>query len=319
LITSPKESETLLAAYPRRVPDSFEAYEVPNEYDQSGDVNWATTLDNFAAQLHDAAKSGPGVSQFPIVGPSLTQAQSFAMVAYAAPSFDYANLHNYLAGRNPGTPGWGNNGYGSIDWNLALANAAWPGKPVITTETGYLNDVSKANGIPEDVSGKYLPRVLLEQWIHGIHRTYLYELVDVGSHFTDNGFGLLHSDFSPKPGCNAIKSLLGLLSDPGPPFQASGLDFKLSGDLTNVHHLLLEKRDGTFYLAIWVEAPSYDVNAKRSLTVPEQKISIETGQPMRINLHRLDASGNLQSSPLGASQTQALDVGDELTILEISQ
>lgn len=33
LITSPNESPALLTAYPAQVPDSFEAYETPNEYD----------------------------------------------------------------------------------------------------------------------------------------------------------------------------------------------------------------------------------------------------------------------------------------------
>ena len=141
-----------LAAYPGRVANSFEAYEGPNEYDNSGDPNWATMLNNFMTLLHGAVKSNASAAQFPIVGPSLTQAASFAQVAASAASFDNANLHNYSGGRNPGTPGWGNGGYGSIDWNLALANGAWPGKPVITTETGYVNDLTQVNSVPEDVS-----------------------------------------------------------------------------------------------------------------------------------------------------------------------
>jgi IPT/TIG domain/Putative Ig domain len=320
LITSPQESAALLAAYPGRVADSFEAYEAPNEYDLSGDPNWATTLNNFMKLLHSAVQSNVNSSHFPIVGPSLTQAGSFAYTVSSAGSFDDANLHDYPGGRNPGTPGWGSGGYGSIDWNLALTSGAWPSKPVITTETGYVNDLTQVNGVPEDVSGKYLPRLLLEQWMSGIKKTYVYELVDLGSgHGANNGYGLLHSDFSPKPAYNAIKNVLGLLSDPGPAFPASGLNFKLSGNLTNVHHLLLEKRDGTFYLAIWVEQPSYDVNAKKELNVAAQQVTMQTGQPMRTNVHRIDFGGNVQTSTLGVGQTQTIEVSDLLTVLEISQ
>ena len=320
LITSPQESAVLLAAYPGRVADSFEAYEAPNEYDLSGDPNWATTLNNFMKLLHSAVQSNANSAHFPIVGPSLTQAGSFADTVPSSGSFNDANLHDYLGGRNPGTPGWGSGGYGSIDWSLALASGAWPSKPVITTETGYVNDLTQVNGVPEDVSGKYLPRVLLEQWMCGIKKTYIYELVDLGSgHGANNGYGLLHSDFSPKPAYNAIKNMLGLLSDPGPAFQASGLNFKLSGNLTNVHHLLLEKRDGTFYLAIWLEQPSYDVNAKKELNIAAQQVTMQTGQPMRTNVHRIDVSGNMQTSTLGVGQTQTIEVSDLLTILEISQ
>ena len=319
LITGVNQSAALLAAYPQRVPDSLESYEAPNEYDASGNPNWSATLNAFEPQLHAAVKSGAATAHYPLIGPSLTQPGSYAKVTSAAPFFDDANMHNYLGGRNPGTSGWGNNGYGSIDWNLALANTAWPGKPVITTETGYVNDLTSANGVPEDVSGKYLPRLFLEQWMHGIRRTYIYELVDIGSSFSNNGFGLLHNDFSPKVGYNAVKSLLGLLADPGPGFQPGSLDYKLSGDLANVDHLLLQKHDGTFYLALWVEQPCYDMNTKKPIAVAEQSVSIDTPQPVRINRHWIDGSGNLQSSVLGVASTQTFDVSDQVTILEISQ
>jgi hypothetical protein len=316
LITSPNQGDTTLVGYPRRVPQSLEAYEAPNEYDQSHDPDWATTLNAFVARLYRIAKSDPVTANFPIVGPSLTRPESFSKVAVSAPLFDYANMHNYLAGRNPGTSGWGNNGYGSIDWNLNLIKRTWTAKPVITTENGYRTDVSKAQGIPEEVAGKYVPRLFLEQWMHGIRRTYLYELVDLGNRFHDGSFGLLHSDFSPKPSYRAVQSLLRLLSDPGPPFQASGLDFELSGNLSNVHHLLLEKRNGNFYLAIWIEQPSYDVDAKKELAVPEQKILVQTKQVVKMKVHHIEESGSMQSSVLAVGQT--VNLSDRLTILEIS-
>jgi hypothetical protein len=319
LVTSPNQTTALLTAYPGRVADSFEAYEAPNEYDQSGDPNWSATLNTFLGKLYGVVSGDSRVSRFPIVGPSLTQAGSYAKVNSSGGEFSEANLHNYLAGRNPGTIGWGGGGYGSISWNMALTSGAWPGKPVVTTETGYVNDLSKSEGIPEDIAGRYLPRIFLEQWLHGIKRTYIYELVDVGAQASDNGYGLLHADFSPKPGYNAIKNLLGLLADAGPAFLPAGLDFKLSGEVANVHHLLLQKRDGRFFLAIWVEQPSYDVNAKRGLAVPTQSVTITTGQPSRVVTHRLDASGNMQTSALGTGTTQTMDISDLVTILEISQ
>ncbi len=321
LLTSPGESENVLANYPRRVPDSFEAYEAPNEYDHGHGPDWAAALNSFMARLYGAVKSDPVASRFPIVGPSLTRADSFPKVAESARFFDYANLHNYFGGRNPGTPGWGGNGYGSITWNLNLARGAWPGKPIIATETGYVNDLSNRQGIPEDVSGKYLPRLLLEQWMHGIQRTYLYELLDLGNKekFSDNSFGLVHSDFTPKPGYLAIQSLLRLLSDPGPAFKLDRLDFSLSGDLANVDHLLLQKRNGTFYLALWVEQADYDVNAKALLPVPAHRIAIHTDQPLKMEAHELDDQGLMHTTDLGGSQTRMISVYDRVTVLEISR
>jgi hypothetical protein len=320
LVTSPRETAALLTAYPSRVSEGFEAFEAPNEYDLSGDPNWSSTLNTFLFTLHQAVKSDSLTSRFPIIGPSLTQTGSFPQLAASADLFDYANLHNYFGGRNPGTSGWGSNGYGSLGWNLALVRSAWPDKPLITTETGYLNDAEQQQSVPEAVAAKYLPRLLLEQWTHGIARTYLYQLLDLGSErFSDNSFGLMHSDFSAKPGYSAVSSLLKLLSDAGPPFQPGSLDFSLSGDLSNVHHVLLQKRDGTFYLAIWLEAPGYDVNAKVVMPIANQKVVLETRQKLTIRILELDDNGFMETLVRTAGQSQAVTVGDRVTVVEMSR
>ena len=315
LITNPAESNDLLTGYPQRVSDSFEAYEGPNEYDASGDPNWAATLNSFMARLYGAVKSNPNTARFPVFGPSLTQPGSYPQVAASAPFFDDANLHNYFGGRNPGTPGWGNNGYGSIGWNLALVQSAWPCKPIVTTETGYLNDLSNPQGIPEQISGRYLPRVLFEQWNHGIEKTFIYQLLEEGSQFPDNSFGLVHSDFTPKPGYTAIENLLHLLSDPGPAVALGSLDYSLSGNLGNIHHTLLEKRNGVFYLAVWVEAPAYDVNAKKILPVATQTVTLQFKQTETVKSYVLDDEGGMTASTLGSGQTQTISVNDRVTVL----
>jgi hypothetical protein len=319
LITSPNQTPALLAAYPARVLNSFEAYEAPNEYDQSGDANWPATMNGFLKTLKTAVSSNTQDAAFPVLGPSLTQAASYPLVASSAAYVDVANLHDYFGGRNPGTPGWGAGGYGSISWNMSLATSTWTGKNVIATETGYCNDLTAADGVPEDVAGRYMPRVFLEQWLHGIRRTYIYELVDVGSTVSGNGYGLLRTDFSPKPGYTALRNVIALLSDPGPAFQAGGLSVTLSGATSNVQHLLLQKRDGRFYLAIWVELPAYDVNLKSALTVAPQSVVVSLGQSLRVVTHTLDATGAMQTVALGTGATQTVQVSDLVMILEISE
>jgi hypothetical protein len=317
-ITSPTEGDGLLLDYPQRVKDSFEGYEAPNEYDQSHDPDWAGTLSKFVARLNSTVKGDSGASRFPVIGPSLTSQNSFLKMSGVC-SFDSANLHNYFGGRNPGTPGWGSNGYGSISWSLALVAADCPGKPVITTETGYQTDATMTQGIPDDVAAKYIPRIFLEQWQRGIKRTYLYELIDLppGHAASDSMFGLLHSDFSSKPAYSALTNLLHLLADPGPAYSGEDLSFVLTGDISDVHHVLLQKRNGTFYLALWVEEPAYDMNAKKAIAVPTRHVVIQSDQNVSVVVHSFGKSGVLQNTSLANGTTHAIDATDYVTVLEI--
>jgi len=318
-ITSVDQSNALLLDYPRRMKDSFEAYEAPNEYDQSRDEHWIATLRSFLVRLNNIVKSDPTISSFPLIGPSMAGSESFVSLAGVC-SFDFANLHNYFAGRNPGTEGWGAKGYGSLSWNLSNVGAACPGKPVITTETGYQTDLAMTQGIPEEVSAKYVPRVFLEQWLHGIQRTYLYELIDLpsGRPAADSAFGLLRQDYSSKPAYSALRNLLHLLADPGPAFVGEESRFKLVGDLSDVHYLLLQKRNGVFYLVLWIEKSSYDVVNRKATPVPARSIAIENSGAVGMTQRSFDKAGGWQTTVLETGVHHEVQVSDVVTVIEIA-
>ncbi len=317
-ITSVNQPDQLLIGFPSRLKDSFEAYEAPNEYDLSGDANWVSTLGTFLGRLSRAVKADSQTSGFSIIGPSLSRPDSFAKLSGTC-SFDYSNLHDYFSGRNPGTAGWGSNGYGSIVWNLASVNTTCSGKPVMATETGYQTLSSLSHSVPETVAAKYVPRLFLEQWLRGIRRTYLYELIDLPQSNTsaDRGFGLLRADFSRKPAFNALANLTGLLADPGSAFTLTDLPYQLSGDTSNVHHLLLQKRNGNFFLALWVEESCYDVDAKKSIAVRPRQVTVQTSSAIAATLHVLDSAGNMTSSTLDKASSHTFTVTDTVSILEL--
>jgi hypothetical protein len=52
--------------------------------------------------------------------------------------------------------------------------------------------------------------------------------------------GLLHADGSPKPQFTALVNLIHLLSDRGPSFTPTALQYSMSGDTRNVDHTLLQ-------------------------------------------------------------------------------
>ena len=109
----------------------------------------------------------------------------------------------------------GGGGYGSITYNINNNQTAWHGKQIWTTETGYVTDTNIVQGIPELIEGKYAPRMILEQILHGVKRTYVYELIDQGFAIAGNtgAFGLARMDGSHKPAFTALKNLIATLFD----------------------------------------------------------------------------------------------------------
>lgn len=319
-ITSPKESNELLTSWPSRVPGAFEGYEAPNEYDLSRDPNWAATLKAFVARLYGAVKGDPTTSKFPVVGPSLTQPSSYTQVTGLEQYFDLSNMHNYFGGRNPGTPGWGDGGYGSIAYNINNNRAAWPGKQIWTTETGYVTDTSVGGGVPELIEGKYTPRMILEQMLHGVTRTYIYELIDEGRAIAgnDGAFGLARMDGSPKPAFTALKNLIATLTDPGPQMLPPNLQFTLVGASGNVHRLLMAKHDGSYYLAFWLEEQDYDVNKHVETPVNPERLTFVSDRVFKTTqVLTFNADGSLKTVQLTPSLRIALSATDCVAILRL--
>jgi hypothetical protein len=318
-ITSPNQSNELITSWPGRVPGAFEGYEAPNEYHLSGDPHWATTLNAFVPRLYSAVKGDATASRFPVIGPSLTQPASYLQVAGLERYFDLSNLHNYFGGHNPGTPGWGDGGYGSIAYNINESQTAWPAKAIWTTETGYITDRDNPQGIPELVEGKYAPRMILEQALHGIGRTYIYELIDEGTAGGDSGyFGLARMDGSPKPAFTAVKSMIATLADPGPRVPPQNLQFTLAGASSNVHHLLMMKHDGAYYLAFWLEEQDYDVNKHVEIPVNPENLTFTSSRSFQsTQLLAFSADGSLKTVQLKPSLHIALTATDCVAFLRL--
>ena len=253
------------------------AIEGPNEYDlfhDERDKQWAETLREYQRRVFAGVKADPALRHLPVIGPSLTSEAAYSEAGDLGAFLDFTCLHLYQSTRHPGTAGWGPGGYGSIAWNLRHAavqnGAAAPARPVQVTECGYVSSV-KVGGVPEEVEGKYLPRMYAEFFRRGIARSFKYELMDGDSKDAGDAqkhYGLLRSDLGEKPAFVALKSLIGLLADSKwdaeakkrvtPAFAPASLAFSLAGATNQVRHLLLQKSDGTFHLLLWQEVESYE-------------------------------------------------------------
>ena len=321
LYTDVSQTAAMLRAFPSRAPGSLEGIEAPNELDATSDRWLAEARD--AQQQMTKATSG---TQIFTVGPSLTRRASFAQLGTQPCGCTFGNLHNYFDGRNPGTAGRDDAGTGSYAWTLKLAQSAFGSLPLMTTESGYTADVPMANGVPEDLAGKYTVRLLLEQFLHGIRRTYLYELIDM--EVPDRGIrdhdGLLRADFTPRPAFTAVSALMKLLQDTIAPAvteaDVSAQDvvpvaWKTNGGDASLHHLALRKNNGDIVLLLWQEVPSYDIEAKKSVPVTAQAVTLSIEGNTLPSVMHFAASGVLKPVAAGRGKLMGLMIDDAPTVV----
>jgi hypothetical protein len=157
---------------------------------------------------------------------------------------DYANAHTYpVSGQLPGD---------TINRLNGLANLAAASRPVMTTEIGW----NETQGFTQTQIADYVLDAALDGIKYGDVKTYFYALFDDGS----GNFGLMNQDGTPKPAGTALHDLTTLLADTGAnaaSFTPGSLSYSLS---TSDNTLLMEKSDGTFWLAVWNEtAPAHSV------------------------------------------------------------
>jgi hypothetical protein len=303
----------------------MELLETPNECDLAGSCGGTTTASGLANMVAfmptlQAAGSALGI---PLIGPSFAAYESFALVGNIASLMNYSNLHVYFGGRNPGSMGWGapdaeGNAFGSFPFWLDQANIVGPGLPPVITETGYMSFPGTLTPftIPLNIEASYIPRTYLLSYMHGIGRTYQYELLEDPN---SPGFGLVDGNLNQRPAYLAIKNLIANLSDPGPSFTAGQLQFSLQGGDSTVNHMLFQKRDGSFWLVLWLEQSSYDTVNQVATPVTPQSVTLTLGSGyVAPNIGTFDDTGNLSWARTNStSQVVPLTISDQLTIIKV--
>jgi hypothetical protein len=262
----------------------MDAIEGPNECDvlgQCGGGGGQGILNSlaFLPTLQYAAQT----LNVPMVAPSLVLPESYPVSGNLDSLVNVNSLHIYFGGRNPGSSGWGDydpqgHSFGSFDFWRDQSQINAPGLPMQIGETGYISlpSTSAPYTVPEDVTASYLPRTLLLAFKHGFDKSFFYQLIDDPT--SPQGYGLLRNDFSEKPGFTALKNMLSLLSDPDAnSFKPGSLPFEILGGDSNVNHLLMQKSDGSFWLALWLEEPSWDPANVSYIPVQPENIGIRLG------------------------------------------
>ncbi len=248
---------------------TIESFEGPNEMDISGMSNWSTIDRDFNDTLYRAIRQMRDGTHVQLIGPSMAFASHGHEVGNISGRNDFGNLHSYPAGKLPST---------IFPEQTDLAKDLSGSHTIIMTESGYhnaLNDHNDQPAVSESAAAKYIPRLFLENYIHGIPRTYLYELLDEAPDpgLKDNQlhWGIIRADGTEKPAFKALKNLISELSDHADPARLHQLIWSLNGAQPATDHLLLEKSNGEFDLILWQEISSFDTRRQVDLhNAPEQ-------------------------------------------------
>ncbi len=276
-----------------KVRGAVEALEGTNEANIRGYSDWANMTRRCQWWLNELTRNrddyGPRMN-IPIYAPTVTVpsvSERYRELGNLEDRAQGGNMHPYPGGVEPRHEGH----YSFIDSMSDSRRFGFGGRqvPVVATETGYHNATAGNHEHPpvsERAAGIYVPRLLLEYFRHGVQRTYLYELVDekpdAGGTDPEQHFGLLRNDFSPKPAYLALKNLIRLLGG-GPGKRITGsLRYRLEGDTEGIEQLLLKKRDGSFYLALWQSASVFDIERSQDLRPPARAVTVRLEQSVAL-------------------------------------
>lgn len=224
-------------------------------------------------------------------------------------------------------------------WSI-YHQAPYAPRPMAATETGYS---TLANGIPESVVGKYIPRLFLEFFRKGIQRTFVYELVDEWDDPANReaNFGLLRHDLSPKPSFTALRNLLRLLQDGPTSFEPGTVEMDLvvqpvtvkastvranGGDVDVVYdrveyvrHMVLAKSTGERFIILWHDISNADHSSQPpvELTPPDMPAVLTVrGSYQGVRIHRFTEAGEVETST-SPSLTLNLLVPDRPLVVEL--
>lgn len=285
---------------------------------------WEKAARTEQQRLFENMRSDKATRHIPVTGLSLANIKdSPGLLGDLSPHMDYGGMHPYAAGQHPARHwGWG------LPMKAAIDSARLVSKdtPLIVTECGYHNKVFNPNhpGVSEKAAAIYhlhLPFVYFNQ---GIIRSYKYEFLDLkpDDSFTDMEchFGLIRADGEPKPSFHALKNLLWILSDSETNFRTDPLTYRIDAPAdAGLQHTLLQKTDGSWWLALFRTVSVYDLEQKKDIPVAPVSVTLTfKRKPASINVYRPNTGiGSIHS--VKHRQQLTLDLGADLLLVEIKK
>jgi len=211
-------------------------------------------------------------------------------------------------------------------------------RPMAATERGWFTGTS-VESVSQTTFAKYIPRLFAEDFYDGIARTYSYELMDEGTDVTNQQdcYGLVNSDFTPKPAYKALQNLIALTSDSNANgFTPGSLGFSVQVNPPTgyqraiaLHYLLLEQSNGIFQLLLWNDISSSAVTdtagnnlkgSARDIKPPVFPTTITFTTPiLSATIYNITPAGSLVTTTGSfASNALTINVPDNLLVVNLT-
>ena len=295
------------------LPDSIFQAEGPNEpwhghqnFKWEGE-KWPKGAVLYMEDMHTAIRSRETTRSIPVLSFSGTTAAYKSIEQW----LDYGNEHIYTDNGESLTE------KGQLEKLIVRCRATqYPIKPLQFTEAGYSSDPKGFRGTSPGVQSRGVPRIFLETFRQGIVRTFIYGFLMKD----DAGFSLLNPDGSPKPAFKVLQAMGTILKDePKDGFKPGSLAFTVDAKVPSVHHLLLQRNDGTFLLCLWNDVDGWDEKKKQDIVNAEQAVNLAFAQaPRKITVFRPLTNGTDAVEGMASpAKTVAVNVPDHPLILEI--
>lgn len=225
----------------------------------------------------------------PVIGPSIwgRSTTTIDAIVAASPSgwdsrIDGQPIHIYTGARKPtvgGVPKDDSEGGGSTEVTLDFTIAdhlrlVGGTKPAWITEMGYDGQSAPLTGGPlssgtvtKEAMAKYELRMYLENFTRNVKKTFQYALLNNDDGVTFHGLKNQNASppytFNNRPVYDALLNKIALLADLGgtaATFTPTDINYTISGTgATNLlHHCLLQKSNGRWWLIVWLDEVSYN-------------------------------------------------------------
>ena len=270
--------------------------------------DYAAQIRDMQKFLYNYIKNVKGLPQ-PVLGPSIW-ARSRPFFEELTKSIgdidawtDDATFHYYSFNSFPENrmewyrPTLLNNMYGGVARN----------KPGYMTETGSCLSGADA----EQTKAKFLTRYQAYFFsLNPNNKTFQFVF---SSDLDDGCWNLIDTGGRPLPAWYAMRNVISILNDQDGTFSPQTLDYSLSGDTSDIKTVLLQKKNGTFYLLIWKASRPTEARVPLTLKLPAAT-NVSIYEPANINNI---AGGNQPLRTIADTKSVPIEVPDHVMIIAI--